>query len=128
MVKRLTIGLFVTLLAIWCSLANADESPVHSYTRSFELDLDIGVNMIAMPLNVKRIQKNGSWMAISESAGTMAGGLIIRNGEVLRMQGNTPTIPIFADTEVEPYFSSPSASILARSFKICFFSSGVYST
>ena len=109
MVKRLTIGLFVTLLTIWCSLANADESPVHSYTRSFELNLGVGVNMIAMPLNVKRIQKDGSWMAISESAGTMAGGLKLQNGEVFRMQGNMPTIPISADTEVEPYFSSPSA-------------------
>ena len=109
MVKRLTIGLFVTLLTIWCSLVNADESPVHSYTRSFELDLDVGVNMIAMPLNVNRIQKDGSWMAISESAGTMAGGLKLQDGEVFRMLGNMPTIPISTDAEVEPYFSSPAA-------------------
>ena len=109
MVKRLTIGQFVTLLTIWCSLVNADESPVHSYTRSFELDLDVGVNMIAMPLNVNRIQKDGSWMAISESAGTMAGGLKLQDGEVFRMLGNMPTIPISTDAEVEPYFSLPAA-------------------
>ena len=109
MVRRVSLIFFTVLLIMWCSLVKADEPPVHSYTRSFELDLDVGVNMISMPLDVKRVQKDGSWMAISESAGTMVGGLKLQNGEVLRMLGNMPTIPISTDAEVEPYFSSPAA-------------------
>ena len=69
-------------------------TPTHSYTRSFELALETGINMISVPLNVERIQKDGSWVVVSESVGTEAGGLQIQNGDVFRMSGNMPAIPI----------------------------------
>ena len=87
-------------------------TPTHSYTRGFELALETGINMISMPLNVKRIQKDGSWMAISESAGTMAGGLKLQNGDIFRMSGNVPAIPIATGVDVGLYSSSPSTEYI----------------
>ena len=59
MLKRLAIGLFLMLslmaAAIWFDTAIADETPVHSYTRRFALALEAGINMISMPLEVKKI-------------------------------------------------------------------------
>ena len=87
-------------------------TPTHSYTRGFELALETGINMISMPLNVKRIQKDSSWMAISESAGTMAGGLKLQNGDIFRMSGNVPAIPIATGVDVGLYSSSPSTEYI----------------
>ena len=59
MLKRLAICLFLMLslmaAAIWVDTAMADETPVHSYTRRFTLDLEAGINMISMPLEIKKI-------------------------------------------------------------------------
>ncbi|MDP6596710.1 MAG: T9SS type A sorting domain-containing protein [Candidatus Poribacteria bacterium] len=63
MLKRLTICLFLMLFlivaAIWFDTAIAEEPPkeitVHSYTRRFTLALEAGINMISMPLEVKKI-------------------------------------------------------------------------